>query len=169
MKPTHAGAKNELGLLHLGGAGVARDERRALELLNVAAKQGHLEAAFKPGCLHMDRGELLEAQRAFEEALHAEGTLPRERANAAYNLGIVHQGQGNVVESEGCFWHAREEGCLRAPYNLGSLYLERGNTDKARRLLEEALRGDLVAQAACALRQYYEAHRCPKRAKTYYE
>ncbi len=50
-----------------------------MELLNVAAKQGHLEAAFKLGCLHVEPGELLEAQRAFEEALLAEGALPRER------------------------------------------------------------------------------------------
>ncbi len=70
MKPTHAGANYELGLLHLSGAGVAKDESYAIELLNAAAKQGHLEAAFKLRCLHMGRGELLQAQRAFEEALH---------------------------------------------------------------------------------------------------
>ena len=45
----------------------------------------------------------MEAQRAFEDALCAEGTVPWERARAAYNLGIVHHEQGNVAEAERCF------------------------------------------------------------------
>ncbi len=111
----------------------------------------------------------MEAQRAFEDALCAEGAVPWERARAAYNLDTVHHEQGNVAEAERCFWRARGNGCSRAPYNLGAIYLETGRVHHVKGLLEDALRGDLLGKAACALGQCYKAHRCPKRARTYYE
>ena len=40
---------------------------------------------------------------------------------------------------------------------------------KAKDMLEEALRGELAAKACCALGSYHEAHRSPKKARTYYE
>ena len=169
MMPTHAAAAYQLGLFYLRGAGVAKDKARSLELFDVSGKQGCFDAAFKLGCLRTGRGELPEAQRAFEAALRSDWAMPEQRAGAAYNLGVVHQEQGNVAESESCFLRAQKEGCLRAPYNLGAMYLEVGQMSKAKRFLEEALRGDLVAKACCALGLYYEAHRCPKRARTYYE
>ena len=51
----------------------------------------------------------------------------------------------------------RADGCRRACYNLGALYLESGRMDKSKRVLEEALGGELAAQAACALDLYYDA------------
>ena len=101
--------------------------------------------------------------------LCAEGAVPWERARAAYNLGIVHHEQGNVAQAERSFKRARDEGCLRAPYNLGALLVDSGRMHDAKQMLEEALGGDLAGKAACALGQYYEAYRCPKRARTYYE
>jgi uncharacterized protein HemY len=131
--------------------------------------QGDFNAAFEVGYLHTDRGNWRNAQQAFEAALRSVWSMPAWRAAAAYNLGMAYQGQGDDAGSEGCFLRARKEGCLRAPYNLGAMYLEKGQMRKAKDMLEEALRGELAAKACCALGSYHEAHRSPKKARTYYE
>jgi Tfp pilus assembly protein PilF len=169
LDPDNPNANYELGLLYLSGAGWTKDDQLGIKLLDTAGMQGNFNAAFEVGHLHHDRGEWRDAQRAFEAALRSAWTMPKERAAAAYNLGIVHQEQGDDAGSEGCFLRARKEGCLRAPYNLGAMYLEKGQMRKAKDMLEEALRGELAAKACCALGSYHEACHSPKKARTYYE
>ena len=168
IDPEHPRANYELGLLQLSGAGTMGDDQLGIKLLEIAGTQGDFQAAFELGHLHADRGNWRNAQQAFETALQSR-TVTSERAAAAYNLGIAYQEQGDNPGSEGCFLRARKEGCLRAPYNLGAMYLENGQMHKAKDMLEEALRGELAAKACCALGSYHEAHRSPKKARTYYE
>ena len=59
LRPARADANYELVRLYLNGDGVGKDELRALELFDVAAQQGHAPAAFKLGCVHQERDELL--------------------------------------------------------------------------------------------------------------
>jgi tetratricopeptide (TPR) repeat protein len=169
LDPDHPRANYELGLLHLSGAGTTGGDQLGIKLLDTAGMQGDFNAAFEVGHLRTDRGNWRNAQQAFEAALRSAWTMPAERAAAAYNRGMAYQEQGDDAGSEGCFLRARKEGCLCAPYNLGAMYLEKGQMRKAKDVLEEALRGELAAKACCALGSYHEACHSPKKARTYYE
>ena len=103
-----------------------KDDQLGIKLLDTAGMQGNFKAAFEAGHLHYSRGKRPASQRAFKAALHATWAMLKERAAAAYKLGIVHQAQGDGAESEGCFMRARKEGCLRAPYNLGAMFFGKG-------------------------------------------
>lgn len=169
MKPDHVQANYTLGNLFLRGTGVVQDERRAVELLSLASEHGHWQASMELGEHHAERDRLAEAQAAFERAGVAPYTFPADRACAAYNLGIVHQAQGNLGAAEEKFLLSRTEGSLRACYNLGALYWDQGRKRRAKSYLEEALCGELAAKALCVLGQYYAEHRCFKKAQAFLE
>ncbi len=136
----------------------------AARLPTAFAQQASL-APSRPTCRGKSaaRHHIEEMRReAANEIVYAEGcqrrfSHPREDGQTA---GIVHRGRGKLPTPRSAF------GVLGS---LGALHLETGSMCNAKRLLEEAPRGELAAKAVCALGHCYEVPRSLKRARTYYK
>lgn len=100
-----------------------------------------LQVLVDNAAVHYSRKEFHDAADLWTKVLDKD---PRH-LTAAYNLGYCyHQGQGVAQDCDraaGLYEEARRGGRANAASNLGLLYREKGNIQKAMDMYEEALRG----------------------------
>lgn len=120
-----APARRDLAMLHQAGAGVVRDDAKALELMRQAAEQDDAEALFYLGFMYFD-DKLAPLDYAQTEALWLKAAA-FDFEPAAYSLGsFYYYGYGQApdyVKSVRWFAKAHELGSSVAGYDLGMLYL----------------------------------------------
>jgi hypothetical protein len=121
-------AEAQLGEMLLRGDGVARDEQRAVALLEKAARAGHSGAAFRIGMLlaHGEGGLAHDPERAlaYFRAAAAGG-----EAEAFFNIGAAYASargvRRNYAEALGWLIVARQRGAEAGPENSLRAQLQR--------------------------------------------
>jgi TPR repeat protein len=113
-------AEFELGRAYLKGDGVAKDEKRAFELMSAAAAQGHVEAEAGLGYLLLTgTGTPKDEEKA---RLALEVAAKQGSAKAAYNLGKLLSDKNEVPEAIPRLAQSAEAGLLEAELLLADWY-----------------------------------------------
>ena len=139
-KKESAQEQYDLGLKYYQGDGVATNYRKAKELFEKAAMQGHEEAQFVLGVMY-DNGEGVgqdyrKAKEWYEKAA-MQGNI-----KAQNNLGLLYEeGKGvsqNLQKAIECYEKEAMRGSARAQDNLGRVYIRTQDYRKAKMWIEKA-------------------------------
>lgn len=149
-------AQFQLAEMYYVGQGLAKDVTEAVHWYGLAARQNHVEAAFRLGNIHCDAAEYQEAFRWYRQA--AEQGYPA----AQTNLGVLYnEGYGvdqDLREAVKWFRRAAEAGHQIGQSNLGESYhagmgVTRNQAEAVRWIRRSAEQRYAPAQAA--LGNYY--------------
>ena len=151
LDPNNTEGWNWLGNL-LCGAGAQEKENRACAKINL-------------GNMHLERGELDQAEQLYKEALEDSHDIADNAgtARAVSNLGSVYFKRNELVRAEEMYKKAlklvealgSKEGMVVNYNDLGLLYAKRGEMDKAEEMHRKALELDMALGSKKGMAQDY--------------
>ncbi len=155
----HAGARYQLGLLHLSGLGVPRDDQEGEALIHGAAEEGHADALSRMGGFYY-HGSTLFARDYAKAFAYFERAAAEEHPGALTALTRMYkEGQGverDLIRAFEFAERAAQAGFPSARYSLGLLYLEgRGVKRNGRKALEWFRLAAMDGNDAAALAVYH--------------
>ena len=136
-----AQSQYQLGdMYYRGSKDVNKDINRAKHYYNLAAKQGHKDAAYNLALIEEKEENFDQAFKLYKQAAEQGHTY------AQTNLGICYKkGRGVAKDlNQAIYWYtkASEGGDIYADRNLAVLYTEEKNLDKAAALYEKIVYSD---------------------------